>query len=76
MLIDNETPLGEEMENEDLHKSDLNLEREKNINEDDEEPGYEPECSSSEKEREELDIECEFEVKDGSWWCSTHNCWA
>lgn len=40
------------------------------------EPSYEPECSASEEEIEELGIECEFENKDGSWWCTTHNCWA
>lgn len=44
--------------------------------EDDNEPDVEPECSSSEKERGELDIECEFEVRDGGWWCTTHNCHA
>jgi hypothetical protein len=40
---------------------------------DEEEPWTEPECS---KFTEEDDIECEFENKDGSWWCTTHNCWA
>lgn len=38
------------------------------------EPDVEPECSASEKEREEIDIKCEFIVKDGQWWCDTHNC--
>lgn len=42
----------------------------------DDEPDTEPECSASEKEREERDIECEFEIRDGGWWCLTHNCHA
>lgn len=37
-------------------------------------PDVEPECSASEEERDESGIECEFELKNGSWWCSTHNC--
>lgn len=41
-----------------------------------EKPDVEAECSASEQERKEVDIECEFEVKNGSWWCNTHNCWA
>lgn len=36
--------------------------------------GVDPECSASEKEREESGIECEFENRDGNWWCTTHNC--
>ncbi len=37
------------------------------------EPSFEPECLEA---REEDDIECEFENRDGSWWCITHNCHA
>jgi hypothetical protein len=47
--------------------------------EDDEEPDFEPECTASEEEKIEDgtdDIDCEFEVKDGGWWCTTHNCHA
>lgn len=42
--------------------------------EDDEivELSMEPECPESSKG----DIECEFENRDGSWWCITHNCYA
>ena len=36
--------------------------------------GIEPECSASDEEREELGIECEYEQRDGEWWCITHNC--
>lgn len=41
-----------------------------------EESWFEPECTASEEEKEKSGIECEFEVRDGSWWCTTHNCWA
>lgn len=34
----------------------------------------EPECSASEEEIEESGVECEFERRGDSWWCSTHNC--
>lgn len=40
------------------------------------EPSYEPECTASEEEKDESGIECEFEERDGSWWCTTHDCWA
>lgn len=40
------------------------------------EPNIDPECSASEEELEESNIDCEFENRDGSWWCTTHNCWA
>lgn len=39
-----------------------------------EDPGYEPECPKQGEEDD--DIECEFEVYDGGWWCLTHNCYA
>jgi hypothetical protein len=52
------------------------LEDEEYKEDENDEPSFEPECTASEKEREELDIECEFEVRDGSWWCITHNCHA
>lgn len=35
-------------------------------------PSFDPECPESEQRG----IECEFENRDGSWWCTTHNCWA
>jgi hypothetical protein len=41
-----------------------------------EEPDVEPECSASEEEIEETGIDCEFENRDGAWWCTTHNCHA
>lgn len=37
------------------------------------EPSFEPECTEAKDDDE---IECEFEKRDGSWWCTTHNCWA
>lgn len=37
------------------------------------EPDVEPECSESTEDDE---IECEYVVKHGSWWCTTHNCYA
>ena len=40
---------------------------------DEDEPSCEPECPKS---IENDDIECEFENRDGSWWCTTHNCYA
>jgi hypothetical protein len=33
-----------------------------------------PECTAPEEEKEESEIECEFNKKNGQWWCSTHNC--
>lgn len=39
----------------------------------DDEPSCEPECPES---TEDDGIECEFENRDGSWWCTTHSCWA
>lgn len=36
----------------------------------------EPICSASEEEIEESGVECEFEDRDGSKFCTTHNCWA
>lgn len=33
----------------------------------------EPECAEATDDE---DAECEFEVKDDSWWCNTHNCYA
>lgn len=45
-------------------------------NEKTEEPAFEPDCSSSERERAESGVECEFENRDSSWWCTTHNCQA
>ncbi len=38
-----------------------------------EEPSFDPECSESTEDDE---VECEFENRDGSWWCTTHNCHA
>lgn len=38
------------------------------------EKGVEPECSADPEEIEESGIECEFETRNGSWWCTTHNC--
>ncbi len=40
------------------------------------EPTCEPGCTASEQEKEESGIECEFEQKGDSWWCTTHDCWA
>jgi hypothetical protein len=40
------------------------------------EPTCEPSCTASEEEQEESGVECEFEQKGDSWWCTTHNCWA
>lgn len=40
------------------------------------EEGIETECSTSPEEIEESGIECEFEDRDGSKFCTTHNCWA
>lgn len=40
------------------------------------EPEINPECSASPQEQEESGIECEFNKKDGGWWCDTHNCHA
>lgn len=37
-------------------------------------PSFELECTASEQVREESDVECEFENRDGNWWCTTHNC--
>lgn len=34
----------------------------------------EPECSEHTDVIEEVGIECEFERRDGYWWCTTHNC--
>lgn len=42
--------------------------------EDDSKLSFDPECSASLEEIEESGIECEFEVRDGDWWCTTHNC--
>lgn len=54
-------------ENSDLiDNSDLENEEDQ-----EDEPGFDPECTESTEDDE---IECEFEVKDGSWWCNTHNC--
>lgn len=47
-----------------------NIEDEEDYGQD--EPGCDPKCP---KETE-GDIECEFENRDGSWWCTTHGCWA
>jgi len=43
-----------------------------------EEPLTDPECTYNFEEDEDgrADIECEFEVRHGSWWCTTHNCYA
>lgn len=41
----------------------------------DEEPFTDPECSEAGGE-DDNGIECEFEKREGSWWCTTHNCWA
>jgi hypothetical protein len=35
-----------------------------------------PECSEYEEIKEEMGIDCEFELQDGTWWCTTHNCHA
>jgi hypothetical protein len=40
------------------------------------EPETDPECTASPEEQEESGIECEFDKKDGGWWCTTHNCHA
>jgi hypothetical protein len=34
----------------------------------------EPECTEDPDVIEEVGVECEFEMKDGGWWCTTHNC--
>lgn len=39
---------------------------------DDEQPFIKPECPHDG----EGNIECEFDILDGGWWCLTHNCWA
>lgn len=44
------------------------------IGDDEEELDYEPECEIASSG--ETDLECEFEVKDGAWWCNSHDCWA
>lgn len=43
------------------------------------EPRWEPECdigSCLTEEELKNKIKCKFENRDGSWWCTTHNCWA
>lgn len=59
----------EEEKEEILEQKDHELE---NIDEI-EEPSCDPECTEATEDDE---IECEFENRDGSWWCTTHNCWA
>lgn len=36
----------------------------------------EPECTASPEEIESSGIECEYEVRNDNWWCTTHNCLA
>lgn len=38
--------------------------------------GVEPECSATDEEIEASGIECEYEQRNGEWWCTTHNCQA
>lgn len=42
----------------------------------DKEPDYAPECPVVPGSDDDNGIECEFENRDGHWWCSSHDCWA
>ena len=42
-------------------------------NDSDNAPGYEPECLALSESDE---VDCEFTIRHGSWWCLTHNCYA
>lgn len=56
-------------------EGDEDIEDDENEESDDEEPFDEPECPVVGTE-DDNGIECEFEVREGSWWCTTHTCWA
>jgi hypothetical protein len=38
--------------------------------------GIEPCCVEDPEIIEDMGIKCEYIIKDGYWWCSTHNCHA
>lgn len=55
----------------------MNTDQEENLDDfqsefEPDEPGCEPECPR----QDESGMDCEFEVRQGSWWCTTHNCYA